>query len=97
MSEIQIQQLLPLLLDFLSVSWQHSVMDNQKHEGPGGGEPVQSTLEKEVGRETMRAWMNTDPWFLGHTPSHRTMSSFCSYGFLPFPLPFRLFAYHSKR
>ena len=58
---------------------------------------MEGTLEKEVGRGTIRAWMNTDPWFLGHTPSHRTMSSLCSYGFLPFPLPFRLLAYHSTK
>lgn len=46
--------------------------------------------EKEVGRETIHAWVNADPWFLGYTRSVRTRSSLCSCGFSPFPPSFRL-------
>lgn len=46
--------------------------------------------EKEVGRETIHAWVNADPWFVGYTRSVRTRSSLCSCGFSPFPPSFRL-------
>lgn len=67
-----------------------SVLGERKYEGPGGEEQVEGALEKEVGRETIHAWVNADPWFLGYTRSVRTRSSLCSCGFSPFPLSFIL-------
>lgn len=74
---------------FLSGSRQRSLLDNRKYEGPRGGEQVEGTPRKEVGRETLYAWMNTDPWFLGYTPSDWTQYSFCSCSFSLFPLPLK--------
>lgn len=92
-SEIQIQQLLPPPLDFLSVSWQCSVLDNWKYKGPRGREQVEGTLGRKVERETLHAWMNTDLWFLGYTRSDRAKCRICSCGLVPFPLPFKLFGF----